>query len=97
MEVSDLKRRQKTTLWYSLICNPLFAEHTGLPSQEINLARGDRCGMSQSTLSRAMQAVWDGISDRYSNFPYSAVEQVNIKLQFLVRASFPNVMHDAIT
>lgn len=45
---------------------------------------------SQSKLSRAMQAVWDGISARYSK--YSAVEQVNIKLQFLVRASFPNVI-----
>ena len=37
----------------------------------------DRSGLCQSTLSRAMPAVWDGIiciSARYIKFPYNAVE-----------------------
>ncbi len=55
----------------------------------------DRSGLCQSTLSRAMPAVWDGIirmSARYIEFPYNAAEQVNIKAQFAARAGFPNVI-----
>ncbi|KAK0135468.1 putative nuclease HARBI1 [Merluccius polli] len=55
----------------------------------------DRSGVCQSTLSRAMPAVWDGIirmSSRYIKFPYNAVEQANIKAQFAARAGFPNVI-----
>ncbi|XP_062373197.1 putative nuclease HARBI1 [Sardina pilchardus] len=53
----------------------------------------DRSGMSQSSLSRAMPAVLDGIirmSARYVRFPYDAVDQANIKAQFAAIAGFPN-------
>lgn len=49
----------------------------------------DRAGMSQSTLSRTMPAVWDGVirmSSRYIKFPYNAVDQADIKTQFAARA-----------
>jgi len=55
----------------------------------------NQSGLCQSTLSRAMPAVWDGIiriSARYIKFPYNAVEQANIKAQFAARDSFPNVI-----
>lgn len=42
----------------------------------------DRSGISQSCLSHAMPAVWDGIirlSTRYIMFPYDAGDQPNIK------------------
>ncbi|KAK0146348.1 putative nuclease HARBI1 [Merluccius polli] len=55
----------------------------------------DWSGVCQSTLSRAMPAVWDGIirmSSRYIKFPYNAVEQADIKGQFAARAGFPNVI-----
>ncbi|XP_059915803.1 putative nuclease HARBI1 [Gadus macrocephalus] len=55
----------------------------------------DRSGVCQSTLSRAMPAVWDGIirmSSRYIKFPYNAVEQAHIKAQFAATAGFPNVI-----
>ena len=55
----------------------------------------NRLGLCQSTLSRAMPTVWDGIiciSARYIKFPYNAVEQANIKAQFEARAGFPTVI-----
>ncbi|KAL6469110.1 hypothetical protein MHYP_G00226340 [Metynnis hypsauchen] len=55
----------------------------------------DRSGISQSSLSRAMPAVLDGIicmSAKYIKFPYEAVDQANIKAQFAAIASFPNVI-----
>ncbi|KAL6486323.1 hypothetical protein MHYP_G00057150 [Metynnis hypsauchen] len=55
----------------------------------------DRWGISQSSLSRAMPAVLDGIicmSARYIKFPYDAVDQANIKAQFAAIAGFPNVI-----
>ncbi|XP_078023594.1 uncharacterized protein LOC144462785 [Epinephelus lanceolatus] len=55
----------------------------------------DRSGLCQSTLSRAMPAVWDGIirmSARYIKFPYNAAEQANIKAQFAATAGFPDVI-----
>jgi len=41
----------------------------------------DRSGLCQSTLSRTMPVVWDGIiriSARYIKFPYNAVKQAKI-------------------
>ncbi|XP_066575647.1 putative nuclease HARBI1 [Amia ocellicauda] len=55
----------------------------------------DCSGISQSSLSRAMPAVWDGIirmSISYIRFPYDTVDQPNIKAQFAAIASFPNVI-----
>ncbi|XP_026090023.1 putative nuclease HARBI1 [Carassius auratus] len=55
----------------------------------------DRSGISQSSLSRAMPVVWDGIirmSARYIRFPYDAFDQPNIKMQFAAIAGFPNVI-----
>lgn len=55
----------------------------------------DRSGISQSCLSRAMPAVWDGIirlSTRYITFPYDAGDQPNIKAQFAAIAGFSNVI-----
>ncbi|KAL6469081.1 hypothetical protein MHYP_G00226050 [Metynnis hypsauchen] len=55
----------------------------------------DRSGISQSSLSRAMPAVLDGIicmSAKYIKFPYEAVDQANIKAQFAAIAGFPNVI-----
>ncbi|KAL6467905.1 hypothetical protein MHYP_G00235820 [Metynnis hypsauchen] len=55
----------------------------------------DRSGISQSSLSRAMPAVLDGIicmSARYIKFPYDAVDQANIKAQFAAIAGFPDVI-----
>ena len=55
----------------------------------------DRSGISQSCLSRAMPAVWDGIirlSTRYITFPYDAGDQPNIKAQFAAIAGFHNVI-----
>lgn len=54
----------------------------------------DRSGLCQSTLSRSMPAVWDGLirmSPRYITFPYNAAEQANIKAQFAA-TGFPNVI-----
>ncbi len=42
-----------------------------------------------------MPSVWDGIigvTQRYIRFPYTAVEQANIKAQFAVTSGFPNVI-----
>ena len=55
----------------------------------------DRSGVSQSSLRRAMAAVWDRIicmSARYLRFPYNAVDQANIKMQFAAIAGFPKVI-----
>ncbi|XP_061595266.1 putative nuclease HARBI1 [Cololabis saira] len=55
----------------------------------------DRSGISQSALSRAMLAVWDGIIrmfGRYIRFPCGAADLANIKTQFAAIAGFPNVI-----
>ncbi|KAL6468330.1 hypothetical protein MHYP_G00240070 [Metynnis hypsauchen] len=55
----------------------------------------DRSGVSQSSLSRAMPAVLDGVicmSARYIKFPYDAADQANIKAQFAAIAGFPDVI-----
>lgn len=52
-------------------------------------------GLSQSTLSRTMPAVWDRIirmSSRYNKFPCNAVDQARIKTQFAAEVGFPNVI-----
>ncbi|XP_034550678.1 putative nuclease HARBI1 [Notolabrus celidotus] len=54
----------------------------------------DRSGISQSSLSAMMPAVWTGIinlSSRYIRFPYTVEEQANIKRQFAEMSGFPNV------
>lgn len=55
----------------------------------------DRSGLSQSTLSRTMPAVWDGIvrmTPRYIKFPYNAVDKANIEMQFAAKAWFSTVI-----
>ena len=55
----------------------------------------DRSGISQPSLSAIMPALWRGLIEltpRYITFPYTAVEQANIKMQFAAMSSFPNVI-----
>ena len=64
-----------------------------LATGEFQRELANRLGLRQSTLSRVMPAVWDGIiciSAGISN-SHNAVEQANIKVQFAARAGFPNV------
>ncbi|KAK0140061.1 putative nuclease HARBI1 [Merluccius polli] len=55
----------------------------------------DMSGISQPSLSVIMPAVWRGLialTPRCIKFPYAAVEQANIKTQFVAMSSFPNVI-----
>ncbi|KAK0147899.1 putative nuclease HARBI1 [Merluccius polli] len=55
----------------------------------------DRSGISQLSLSVIMPALWRGLialTPRYIKFPYTAVEQANIKTQFVAMSGFPNVI-----
>ncbi|XP_062295779.1 putative nuclease HARBI1 [Scomber scombrus] len=64
---------------------------TGTFQREI----GDRAGVSQSSVSRALPSVIKGLitlSPRYIRFPYTAVDQLQIKQDFHNMAHLPNII-----